>query len=186
MANIHHLAEKQPEIYSILKKIGEVANSKVSIRLDANVAWDVREAITNVNQLQDFSIEFIEEPVSGIEQLREVKNSCGVPIAADETALNLKDTEALIESEAVDCIIVKPSAIGGIVPATQVTDLARASGLTVVVTSMLESSIGVSLAAHFSSALHLTDPAPGLATSYLLLNDLIRAPEVKNGYIHLS
>ncbi len=174
------------EDLSRINAMREVANSNISIRLDANGAWSVSEAIANVNQLQDLSIEFIEEPVSGIEQLREVRNACGVPIAADETALNIEAVETLIEREAVDCIIVKPSAIGGIVPSTQVTDLARASGIDVVVTSLLESSIGVSLAAHFASALQLTDPAPGLATSYLLLNDLIPAPEIKDGCIHLS
>jgi len=136
--------------------------------------------------MSDLLIEFVEEPTSGVDNLKKVKAECDTPIAADETANDLQSIKALIDKRSVDCIVLKPSAIGGIVPSSEVVQVARESGLDVVVTSMLESSIGVNLAAHFSSAFQITNPAPGLATSYLLVKDLVSPLPLKNGHIHLD
>ena len=171
---------------SLVKAVRAAVGFDVSIRLDANGAWTPEEAISNLDRMSDLSIEFVEEPTSGIDNLKKVKSACDIPIAADETASDLKAIAALIDKQSVDCIILKPSAIGGIVPSSEVVHAARESGLDVVVTSMLESSIGINIAAHFSSAFQVTSPAPGLATSYLLVDDLASPLTLKDGHIHLD
>ena len=171
---------------SLVKAVRAAVGFDVSIRLDANGAWTPEEAISNLDRMSDLSIEFVEEPTSGIDNLKKVKSACDIPIAADETASDLKAIAALIDKQSVDCIILKPSAIGGIVPSSEVVHASRESGLDVVVTSMLESSIGINIAAHFSSAFQVTSPAPGLATSYLLVDDLASPLTLKDGHIHLD
>ena len=178
----------QPFVDDILriKAVRATAGFDISIRLDANGAWTPEEAISNLDQMKDLAIEFIEEPTAGIENLRKVKDASDIPIAADETAADLQTIKTLVDQRSVDYIVVKPSAIGGIVPASEVVRTTQESGLNIVVTSMLESSVGIRTAAHFASSFQLTNPAPVLATSYLLVDDLVSPLRLHDGHIHLD
>ena len=70
---------------SLVKAVRKAIGFDVSVRLDANGAWTPEEAISNLARMSDLSIEFVEEPTSGIDNLKKVKSACDIPIAADET-----------------------------------------------------------------------------------------------------
>lgn len=144
----------------------------VRLRLDANGAWGVPEALRHLDRLAEFDIEFLEEPVAGIENLALVRISSPVPIAVDESAPTVEDISRAVETGAADLVVLKPSAIGGPSEAARAAAIVRDAGMNVVVTSLLEGSVGIRAAAHLASAIGAVDPAPGLATASLLAVDV--------------
>ncbi|SVE29014.1 uncharacterized protein METZ01_LOCUS481868, partial [marine metagenome] len=131
-------------------------------------------------------IEFVEEPVAGVEALAAVRADSPVPIAADESATSPDGVAAVVGAGAADLVVLKPSAVGGIVVAAELAALARDAGLGVVVTSLLDGAVGVSHAAHMASAIGALDPAPGLATSALVAEDVGTPPTLEGGLLVLS
>ncbi len=158
----------------------------VAIRLDANGAWEPSEALSNIERLAPLGIEFVEEPVSGVAALAAVREASPVPVAADESAGSPDLFEQVLASGAADLVVLKPSALGGPQVAADLATRATAAGMGVVVTSMLESSIGVGAAAHLASALGALDPAPGLATAGLLAEDLVAPLLPVGGHLDLD
>ena len=144
----------------------------VRLRLDANGAWGVGEALRYLDRLAAFDIEFVEEPVAGLDDLAEVRLSSPIPTAVDESARTVDDVSRAVEMGAADLVVLKPSAIGGPSEAARAAAIVRSAGLDVVVTSLLEGSVGIRAAAHLASAIGALDPAPGLATASLLAVDV--------------
>jgi L-alanine-DL-glutamate epimerase-like enolase superfamily enzyme len=101
-----------------------------------------------------------------------VRISSPVPIAVDESAPTVEDISRAVETGAADLVVLKPSAIGGPSEAARAAAIVRDAGMNVVVTSLLESSVGIRAAAHLASAIGAVDPAPGLATASLLAVDV--------------
>jgi O-succinylbenzoate synthase len=166
--------------------VRQAVGPEPTIRLDANGAWSPEEAPGCLERLAAFEVEFIEEPVSGISSLADIMHVSPIPVAADESVRSPFDLDRLIATGAADLLVLKPSAIGGISVAAQWAARARSGGLGVVVTSLLESSVGIRAAAHLASAIGALDPAPGLATATLLEADL-RAPLLPNaGLLNLA
>ena len=144
----------------------------VRLRLDANGAWGVGEALRHLDRLAAFDIEFVEEPVAGLDYLAEVRLSSPIPTAVDESARTVDDVSRAVEMGAADLVVLKPSAIGGPLEAARAAAIVRSAGLDVVVTSLMEGSVGIRAAAHLASAIGALDPAPGLATASLLAVDV--------------
>lgn len=147
------------------------AIGEAHLRLDANGAWTVEEARMHLNRLADLQIEFVEEPVAGLEALACVRAASPVPIAVDESANSLAAIEAVLTTSAADVLILKPGALGGPGPSAEASLRAANTGIDVVITSLLDGSVGIRSAAHLASALGNTAPAPGLATASLLAVD---------------
>ena len=139
---------------------------------DANGAWGVGEALRQLDRLAAFDIEFVEEPVAGLDDLAEVRLSSPIPTAVDESARTVDDVSRAVEMGAADLVVLKPSAIGGPLEAARAATMVRSAGLDVVVTSLMEGSVGIRAAAHLASAIGALDPAPGLATATLLAVDV--------------
>ena len=158
----------------------------VAIRLDANGAWDADEAPDHLEQLAGYGIEFVEEPVAGVDALAAVRAGSPIPIAADESATSPAGVAAVIAAGAADLVVLKPSAVGGIVVAAELAAVAREAGLGIVITSLLDGAVGVAHAAHLASALGALDPAPGLATSALIAQDVGTPPGLSGGRLLLS
>ena len=155
-----------------LAAVRQAIGPEPAIRLDANGAWSPEAAPANLNSLAGSGIEFIEEPVSGIPALADIMHVSPIPVAADESVRTPFDLDRLIATGGADLLVLKPSAIGGISVAARWATRARSGGMGVVVTSLLESSVGIRAAAHLASAIGSLDPAPGLATAGLLATDL--------------
>jgi o-succinylbenzoate synthase len=170
-----------------VRAVRDTAGHQVAIRLDANGAWSVDEAVEALQGLASLSIELVEEPAAGgPEALERVAARTGIPVAADESTTHPDRFAELLRSRSVGAVVVKPSAIGGPTEAARRITMAREAGLAVVVTSMLEGAIGVAAAAHLASATAAIDPEPGLATSPLIRDDVGPAHRVSKGRLWLS
>ncbi|HEX3721189.1 MAG TPA: enolase C-terminal domain-like protein, partial [Nitrolancea sp.] len=159
-----------------------------ALRLDANAAWEAETAIATLRQFARYDIEFVEQPVAAddIDALARVRRASPIAIAADEALTSLSAARQLIERRAADVLIIKPMVCSGLVASRTTIEEAVAAGLRVVVTSTIESGVGVATALHLAATLPDGSPACGLATANLLEHDLLQEPlSVVNGRMSL-
>jgi L-alanine-DL-glutamate epimerase-like enolase superfamily enzyme len=138
----------------------------VAIRLDANGAWAVDEAVAAIEELGRLDLELVEEPVSGIDELRRVRERVPVRIAMDETAAQ----HGAIASGAADAVCLKIARAGGISALLAQAALVRATGAEVYLASTIDGPLGIAAAVHCAAALRVDLPC-GLATLELFADD---------------
>jgi L-alanine-DL-glutamate epimerase-like enolase superfamily enzyme len=128
-----------------------------TLRVDANCAWTPREAVSKIAGLEKFNLEFVEQPIppGDPEGMRFVREHVAVPIIADESVETSADIEPLVG--AVDGINIKLMKCGGLREALKMIHVARAVGMKVMLGCMVESSIGITAAAHISPAVDYAD-----------------------------
>ena len=148
------------------------------IRLDANGALDIESALFLASQLTELGLEYFEQPVATIPELKRLKQQLAskkieLKIAADESIRKAEDPLRVAEEEAADIAVIKVQPLGGIARALQI---ASDSGLEIVVSSALESSIGISQGLHLAAALPELNYDCGLATTALLAADVTLRP----------
>jgi o-succinylbenzoate synthase len=177
------LAEDEARVAAVR----EAVDPGVALRLDANGAWKEATACEGVTKLAPYAIEMIEQPVpaADVAALRRVRNVSPIPIAADEAVCDLESATQLCEAGAADVIVVKPAAVGGLRAARRIAAVARRAAVEVVVTSFLDSSLGIAAALQLAAALPATRFAAGLATAELLADDLASPHAVANGAMGL-
>ena len=154
----------------------------VELRLDANGSWTVDEAAEALTRMAEFDIAFCEEPVSGVDRLVAL-GELPVPVAIDESGTDVDAIRAAIDG-GIDVVVMKPQAIGGVDRAIEIAALAAQREVRTVVTTMVESAVGVAHAAHFA-AVWAPDQAHGLDTSVLLAADVATPLAVEDGLLHL-
>ncbi|MEQ8839902.1 MAG: 2-succinyl-6-hydroxy-2,4-cyclohexadiene-1-carboxylate synthase [Acidimicrobiales bacterium] len=162
------------------------AGGEVALRLDANGAWDHDTAVGFLRDASTHGIELCEEPVRGIEEIVAVGEQSPVPVAVDESVRDLGDLDALISrAAAIAALVVKPQALGGADRAIDMIVAARAAGLDVIVTSMIDSAVGLAHAAHVAAACGL-GAAHGLGTASMLGADVATGLPVDGGHLALG
>ena len=105
-----------------------------------------------------------------------LRRRTGLKIAVDEAVRTAADIGRVAAAQAADIIVLKPMFLGGWRPTKQAAELALSCGLSVVITTALEGSIGRAHATHFAAALKLNDRAQGLGTGILIAKDLTLSP----------
>ena len=152
----------------------------VALRLDANGAWTPAEALAFIDAVAPYAIEFIEQPIApgDLAALRHVRESVAVPIAADEDVTGAEAARRVLAARAADVLVVKPAVVGGLRRAMEIAEMAAAAGASAVITSAMDSGIGVAAALHVAAASQERDSAQppraaGLATLDLLVDDLL-------------
>ncbi len=169
-----------------VKSVRETVGNDIKIRLDANGNWDLAKAAAYLKKLEEFSIEYIEQPVNDIENYLKLSKQTFIPLAADESIRTLKDVYDFVSQKAISVLILKPMMLGGIIPTNKIIEYAEDNNIKTVVTTSLDSVIGRSFAVLAASFVK-DDIAHGLGTADLFENDLYPDPyPVKNGQIHLS
>ncbi|TGO06433.1 o-succinylbenzoate synthase [Serinibacter arcticus] len=145
------------------------------IRIDANAAWDLDEALRRLPVLDRAAggLEYAEQPVPDVADLAALRRRQHVPIAADESIRRAADPLAVRRAEAADVVVLKVQPLGGV---RACLDLAEAVGLPVVVSSALESSVGIAAGLALAGALPELPYACGLATVHLLEHDAVASP----------
>ncbi|MEX0790501.1 MAG: o-succinylbenzoate synthase [Actinomycetota bacterium] len=138
--------------------------------LDANGGWDTDEAIRRIRVFCRYSVDLVEQPVRTIEGLAEVRRSVDVPIAADESACSEEAVLRLVKLEAADVLVIKVQSLGGVAEAQRIIEV---SGLPAVVSSMLETSVGMAAGLALAAALENLPYPCGLGTVGLLDGDLV-------------
>ncbi len=143
------------------------AGPQMELRLDANGAWGVDEAVAAIEALAPAGLELVEEPVHGVEAMRAVRDRVPVRVAMDETAAEPGSLTAAV----ADAVCLKVSRCGGISGLLAQAALVRASGADVYVSSTFDGPIGIAAAVHCAAALRPAD-ACGLATLGLFADEL--------------
>lgn len=144
------------------------------LRVDANGGWDVRQARQAVAELAQFGLEYVEQPCRTVEELAELRAlDLGVPIAADESIRRAEDPMRVKRAGAADIAVLKVQPLGGV---ARCLELADELGLPVVVSSAVETSVGLSAGVALAAALPDLPFACGLETGRLLAADVTAAP----------
>lgn len=186
--------------YSTLKiKVGKDFNSElkllqdlrnqfpdIALRIDANQSWEKDEAIQNLKALNSLNIEYCEQPVhkDNPAEMAAVQKVVKTPLAADESLRNKKDADELSELKAGRLFIFKPALLGTFDTIFVTKRTADTHNIEVVVTTMLESTVGRAMTAILAAGLGSQSRAHGLATGGLLDDDISRdtwmnQPEIK-------
>jgi O-succinylbenzoate synthase len=158
---------------ALVAAVREAVGASTPIRVDANGTWDVDLAIEMVARLARYDVEFVEQPVARIDDLARVRRAVDVPIAADECIRTLDDARELRSADAADLIVLKQQPLGGVRAALQVYETA---GVPAVVTSMMETSVGIAAGVALAAALPELPYACGLATLGSLPTDVTLEP----------
>ncbi len=187
-----------------VRAVREAMGDGALVRIDANGGWTVDEAVTALRALAEFGLDYAEQPCASIEELVEVRRRLGarddgvagsypgdsgadsthgpadhgsplVRIAADESVRKADDPLAVARAGAADLLIVKAQPLGGIARALGIIERA---GLPVVVSSALDTSVGIGMGLHLAAALpdDALAGACGLGTVALLAGDVARDP----------
>jgi O-succinylbenzoate synthase len=143
------------------------------IRVDANGAWDLDTAARMVRALDRFDLEYAEQPCATLEELARLRLRVDVPVAADESIRRAEDPLRVRAAEAADIAVIKVQPLGGVRAALRV---AEACGLPVVVSSAVETSVGLAAGVALAAALPELPFACGLGTLSLLEDDVVADP----------
>ncbi len=138
------------------------AGPEVALRLDANGAWDVEQAVRTIDALAPAGLELVEEPVHGLHRVREVRERVAVRVAIDETAAE----HGALGAGVADAVCLKISRCGGVSGLIAAATLVRASGAEPYVASTYDGPLGIAAGVHVAAALASRGAVPhcGLAT----------------------
>ncbi|HTK48233.1 MAG TPA: dipeptide epimerase [Gemmatimonadaceae bacterium] len=162
----------------IIRVVRELEPRKV-LRVDANAAWTPKHALAMIPLLQELGVEFVEQPLPAhdVAGLRFVRERSALPIIADESCLVSTDIPSL--AGAVDGINIKLAKCGGLREALRLIATARAHGMLVMCGCMVESSLGITAAAHLAPLLDYAD----LDGAALVANDPYAGARIDGGRI---
>jgi o-succinylbenzoate synthase len=144
-----------------------------AVRVDANAAWDVDTAAARIAELDRVGLEYVEQPCATLEELAALRRRIDVRIAADEVVRRSADPLRVDLRDACDVVVLKVQPLGGVRAALKV---AEAHGLPCVVSSALESSVGIAAGVALAAALPELPFACGLATVALFTDDVTSSP----------
>ena len=134
----------------------EVAGADIRLRIDANQAWDPKQAVRILNEMQEqgLKLEFVEQPVKAhdIEGLKYVTEHSFVPVLADESVFSPRDAMRVLEQRAADLINIKLMKCGGIYNALKIAAAAEIYGVECMIGCMLEAKISVNAAVELACA----------------------------------
>ncbi|NBU22598.1 MAG: O-succinylbenzoate synthase [Actinobacteria bacterium] len=171
------VAEKGQTIAEDLARIQKVANlyPTAKLRLDANGGYSLDQVLELVEQLGDFNIEYLEQPVTSLHEMAELKAQLGgkLKICADELIRKTGDPIAVADANAADLIMLKAQPLGGIDAALKIS---KQVGLPSVVSSAIETSVGLSMGVYLACAVEELDYDCGLGTLNLLAGDVAQNP----------
>ena len=158
-----------------VRAVRETMGPEGRVRIDANGAWNLDEAERALHRLAEFDLEYAEQPCATVDELAELRRRVkymGIPIAADESVRKASDPVAVARAGAADLLVIKAQPLGGVRRALAIV---AAAGLPAVVSSALDTSVGLSMGVALAASLPRLDYDCGLGTAALLAADV--APE---------
>ncbi|WP_104194603.1 o-succinylbenzoate synthase [Cryobacterium sp. M25] len=159
-----------------VRMVRRVLGPEGRIRVDANGLWNVDEAEHAIHALNEFDLEYVEQPCATIKELAEIRRRTGyldVGVAADESVRRAKDPLLVARTGSADILVIKAAPLGGIRAALA---LINQTGLPAVVSSALDTSVGISMGAHLAAAIPELNFDCGLGTASLLAADVTTDP----------
>ena len=180
--------ENLTEDMARVREVRRVCGDDVLLRLDVNASWDIETAVASIQDLEKFSIDYVEQPVATIPEMTELKKRLGgqVRLAADELIRKTRSLDFLDRS-LCDVAIIKPSPLGGFSRSIGLASQALGQEMDVVVSSALETSVGLTHATAVASWVNQAtgvDIPHGLSTQLLLRHDITTEPLApQNGWV---
>ncbi|HVB72149.1 MAG TPA: o-succinylbenzoate synthase [Ktedonobacteraceae bacterium] len=158
-----------------VEAVRDAIGSAMHLRLDANEAWNLEEAIAILTQCVPYDIQYVEQPLKAhdLAGMRTLRQAVDIPIAVDEALSSRESAQLVIDSEAADILVIKPQLAGGLRVGQQMIQSAAARGVRAVITSAIEAGIGLVAALHLAAASPAVTLECGLATLHLLSDDLL-------------
>ena len=158
--------------------VREAMGPQARIRVDANGAWGADDALTALRRLAAYDLEYAEQPCASVEELADLRkalarNGIDVPIAADESIRKAEDPLRVARSGAADIVVVKVAPLGGVARALEIV---HECGLPAVVSSALDTSVGIAAGVALAAALPALEHACGLGTVGLFDRDVADEP----------
>ncbi|HWC34966.1 MAG TPA: o-succinylbenzoate synthase [Mycobacteriales bacterium] len=144
-----------------------------AVRIDANAAWDLDTAVTALRELSRFDLEYAEQPVRELAEMAQLRRRVPVRLAADESVRTAADPLRIAGLEAADIVVLKVQPLGGV---RRCLEVAESCGLPVVVSSAVETSVGIAAGVALAAALPDLPFACGLGTVSLLAGDVCGEP----------
>ena len=163
----------------LIRALREVTDKPIYV--DANTAWGPKEAVRKIRELIPYGVELIEQPTKpdDLEGLKFVREHSELPIIADESVKRAADIPSLVGC--VDGINIKLVKCGGLLEAMRIIHIARVHGLQVMIGCMIESSLGITAAAHLTPLVDYAD----LDGHLLVANDPYRGVTLEAGKLIL-
>ncbi|MFM9377509.1 o-succinylbenzoate synthase [Gordonia sp. VNK21] len=172
------VAEPGQSLDDDVQRVAAARELVPTVRIDANGAWDVPTAIDAIEAIGE--VEYVEQPCASVKELAVVRKSVSVPIAADESIRRSDDPLKVARAEAADIAVLKVAPLGGI----RATLAMRARlNLDVVISSALDSAIGISAGLAAAAALPTLNHACGLGTGALFEQDVAPSFEMRDGVL---
>ncbi|WP_308291692.1 o-succinylbenzoate synthase [Microbacterium jejuense] len=159
-----------------VRAVREAMGAEGRVRVDANGAWNVDEAERALHALAEFDLEYVEQPCATVDELAELRRQVkymDIPIAADESVRKATDPLAVARAGAADLLVVKAQPLGGVRRALQIV---AEAGLPAVVSSALDTSVGLSMGVALAASLPRLDYDCGLGTASLFTADVADPP----------
>jgi o-succinylbenzoate synthase len=176
------------EEINCLQKFCRALPAGIKLRLDANGAWQQDTASRVLEKLEGLPVESLEEPLTSadLDTLGHLQESTSVPLALDESLSRFPFDEVLDSN--LPRLVIKPAVQGGLMHSYHLAERAAAAGKQCIVTSVVESAVGVHAACQLAAAMDRLFPglAHGLATSTWLQKDIASPPQLEAGFILLS
>jgi L-Ala-D/L-Glu epimerase len=164
--------------------IREELGDETQIRVDANAAWTVEQAVERLQAMARHTIEIAEQPVGGLDAMALLRSRTRIPLAADENVISARDARRAVELEACQLATVKLAKVGGIAEAMEIARV-----LPVYLSSALEGPVAIAAAAHTVQALRGGIPeglAHGLATARLFAATVGSGARLDHGQLEVG
>ncbi|MBW3667350.1 MAG: o-succinylbenzoate synthase [Actinobacteria bacterium] len=172
-------ADDEARVAAVREALGPLGK----VRVDVNASWDVDTAASRLAGLARFDLEYAEQPVATLEEMVELRARVDVPLAADELVRNSPRPLEVIEEGAADVLVLKVQPMGGV---ARVLELASRCAVPVVISSAVETSVGIYGGLLAASLLEELPYACGLGTVALLEGDVTMQPLIsKDGQIEV-
>ncbi len=175
------VAEPGQSLVDDVARVNAVRAAIPTVRVDANGGWTVEEAVTAAAALTaDGPLEYLEQPCATVPELAEVRARVDVPVAADESIRKAADPLLVVRAGAADIAVLKVAPLGGI---AAMLAIAGQIDIPVVVSSALDSAVGIGVGLSAAAALPTLDHACGLGTGGLFVEDVADPVVAVDGFL---
>ncbi len=178
------VAEPGQTLADDVARVNAVRQQVPTVRVDANGGWSVAEAVDAARALtEDGLIEYLEQPCATVAELAELRRMVDVPIAADESIRKADDPLHVVRSGAADVAVLKVAPLGGVAP---LLAIAQQIDIPIVVSSALDSAVGIGRGLLAAAALPDLQHACGLGTGGLFVDDVADPVVPVDGYLPVA
>lgn len=159
----------------LVENVRTTIGDDISLRLDANKAWPLNDAISFGKAAKDYDIEYLEEPLQNPREIPQFKDAATIPIALDESLCEISIQKGNFYKN-LNALVIKPSVVGSIERTIELCLWAREKNLIPVLSSTFDSGVALSALAQLASVFTLPETAMGLDTYKWLKEDLLVTP----------